>query len=310
MAANNSIIDDIKQEFRFGDIVNKLIILNVGIYFITILVFIAFRFSSGDLDNSTFYKIFHWFSLPANPIQLLKQPWSLFSHMFLHSPTSFFHLLFNMISLYIFGRILLIFLKTRQFLSIYFLGGIAGAFLFIILTSLIPMLGSNGYAVGASAAIMSVVLAAATLSPDYSIRLIFLGNVKIKWIALAFICFDIMGLAGSSNLGGHIAHLGGAIFGILFITQLRKGNDWSIGPNRMVENIGSRLSRNKKPTVAYVNEEKLQKTNSSVKAKSSFIDEDSTQQKIDAILDKISEKGYDSLSKKEKEFLFKYSKDE
>jgi len=309
MAENNSILDDIKQEFRFGDVVNKLIILNVAIYFITILVFIAFKFGTGDLDNSSFYTFFHWLSLPANPIQLLKQPWSLFSHMFLHSPTSFFHLLFNMISLYIFGRILLIFLKTRQFLSIYFLGGLAGAFLFVILTSIIPVLGNNGYAVGASAAIMSVVLAAATLSPDYSIRLIFLGNVKIKWIALAFICFDIMGLAGSSNLGGHIAHLGGAIFGIVFINQLRKGNDWSVGPNKMVTNIGARLSRNKKPTVAYVNEEKLQQK-SSPKSKSSFYEGDSTQQKIDAILDKISEKGYDSLSKKEKEFLFKYSKDE
>lgn len=309
MAANNSIVDDIKQEFRFGDIVNKLIILNVAIYFITILVFIAFKFGTGDLDNSAFYKFFHWFSLPANPLQLLKQPWSLFSHMFLHSPTSFFHLLFNMISLYIFGRILLIFLKKHQFLSIYFLGGLAGAFLYIILTSLVPMLGSNSYAVGASAAIMSVVLAAATLSPDYSIRLIFLGNVKIKWIALAFICFDIMGLAGSNNLGGHIAHLGGALFGILFITQLRKGNDWSNRPTRFVENITSRFSRNKKPTVAYVNEEKLQNRSSS-KSKNAFSENVSTQQKIDAILDKISEKGYESLSKKEKEFLFEYSKDE
>lgn len=199
---------------------------------------------------------------------------------------AFFHLLFNMLWLYWLGIIFLDFLNKRQFVFVYLAGGLAGAFLYLLAYNLIPVFSGSAersILLGSSASVMAVVFATATLVPDFTIRLLFFGGVKLKYLALAYFVLDIIGIG--SNPGGSIAHIGGALLGFLYIRQLNRGNDFS---NVIKRRSKLKVVRNSPTSAGPANLP--------------------NQETIDKILDKISHSGYDSLTKTEKEQLFKASK--
>lgn len=230
-------------------------------------------------------------SVPASLEELLYKPWTIATYMFTH--VELFHILFNMLVLFWFGRIFEDFLNTNQFTFTYLAGGLFGAVLFIAFYNTFPAFEDekvNSVLLGASGSVMAIVAATATLVPDYSIRLLFFGDVRIKYIALVYIVIDIIGMT-SLNAGGSIAHLGGALLGFIFIKQLQAGNDWS-----KILQKRTRL--------------RVVKNNSASKTTIGNSNRIPEQELIDAILDKISQSGYDSLTKHEKEQLFKASNKE
>lgn len=223
-------------------------------------------------------------SMPAHYKLLPYKFWTILTYMFTQS--GFFHLLFNMLWLYWLGLIFLDFLNNRQFVFTYLAGGIIGALLYLLAFNLIPVFSGTverSILLGSSASVMAVVFATATLVPNFTIRLLFFGGVKLKYLALAYFILNLVSL--SSEPGGSIAHIGGALLGFTYIQQLNRGNDFS--------NIFKR-----KRTLRVV------KTKKSSPAQSALPD----QEVIDKILDKISQSGYDSLTKAEKEQLFRASK--
>lgn len=234
--------------------------------------------------------------LPADFFGFLFKPWTMVTYMF--TQVAFFHLLFNLLWLFWMGQIFLDFLNKKQFIFVYLAGGIAGAIVFLLSYNLIPSFADDRFAralIGSSASVSAIIFATATLLPDYSIRMLFFGNVKLKYLALVFIVLDILGIGGS-NAGGSIAHIGGALFGVLYILQLQRGRDLSQFFS-FSRRIKLKVIRNKS-----VPENNAKSKNQQIRAVE--------QQEIDKILDKISQNGYESLSKAEKDLLFKASKQE
>ncbi|HVW16382.1 MAG TPA: rhomboid family intramembrane serine protease [Mucilaginibacter sp.] len=230
--------------------------------------------------------------LPSSLARLSHRFWTPLTYMFMHAGV--FHILFNMLWLYWIGQIFEEYLSNKRTIGLYILGGLTGAFFFVFFYNVLPLFANDpglvaaSTVVGASAAVMAIIVATATLLPNYTIFLMFLGPVKLKWIVLFIIVIDFIGISGF-NAGGELSHLGGALFGFIYIKQLQRGNDW-VG---FFTNIFSKKSKLK---VAAKNNSK----NSVNKPR---------QEEIDRILDKISQTGYESLSKQEKEILFRASKD-
>jgi membrane associated rhomboid family serine protease len=245
------------------------------------------------------WEFLSYFTLPASIPLLIKKPWSIISYMFLHQ--SFIHLLFNMLWLYFGGQIFLSFFDNKKLISTYVLGGISGAVLFILSFNLFPVFATalpNAVALGASASVLAIIMAIATKSPNYSIRLLLIGNIKLKHIAIVSIVLDIMSIP-QGNAGGHIAHLGGAFFGYLYVKQLNSGNDIANSFNKIMDNLNSYLKK----------DPKLKKAYSRKKSDQDYRKEKvQNQAKIDNILDKIAKSGYEGLTKEEKDILFKASK--
>lgn len=292
-----SIVDEIKASFKSGSMLTKLIYLNLGV-FLVIKILAVFTFLLNT--NSTTLSLVYWLSVPADLSLLKFHPWTLFTYMFLHE--GFLHILFNMLWLYWFGKIFLQYLSEKQLLNVYLLGGLAGAILYILAFNAFPVFQEvvpNSFALGASAAVLAIVIAISVYVPDYTIQLMFIGPVKLKYIAAASIIMDILSVAGS-NSGGHIAHLGGAFFGYLFISRLRKGKDFTKSFSSFIDSFGNMFSR--KPKMKVTHKKPMSDMEYNVKKASK-------QEDIDKILDKIAKAGYDSLSKKEKEILFKMSKE-
>ncbi|MFQ3332183.1 MAG: membrane associated rhomboid family serine protease [Thalassomonas sp.] len=289
-----SILNNLKQEFKQGTVLNKLIYINVGIFLLfSILGVFSFMF---QFDLSP---ILNRLYLPAENSKLLIQPWAFITYMFMHN--GFLHLLFNMVWLHFAGKIFLQYLSPKQLLSTYILGGISGGLLFIIAYNYIPALviyTQNAQALGASAAVLAIVVAIATYTPNYSVRFPFIGIVKLKHIAIFSVALDVLSIP-KGNAGGHIAHLGGALFGYLYIKQLQKGNDYSIGVTTWLNSLSNLF----KP------KSKLKTVHKRPKTDKQFNTEKSAQQKaVDLVLEKISKSGYESLSKEEKATLFSASK--
>ena len=290
----DSILNNLKQEFKQGTILNKLIYINVGVFLLfSILGVFSFMFQfnlSPILDQ---------LYLPAENSKLLSQPWAFITYMFLHN--GFLHLLFNMVWLHFAGKIFLQYLNPKQLLSTYLLGGVSGGLIFIIAYNYIPALAiytENAQALGASAAVLAIMVAIATYTPNYSVRFPFIGIVKLKHIAIFSVMLDLLSIP-KGNAGGHIAHLGGALFGYLYIKQLQKGNDFSIGFTTWINNIFNLF----KP------KSKLKTVHKRKKTDTQFNTEKSAQQiAVDIVLEKISKSGYESLSKEEKATLFSASK--
>ena len=289
-----SIISNLKQEFKEGNILNKLIYINVFLFLLfSILGVFSFMFQFEI--KPILSKLF----LPADNSTLLYQPWTFISYMFLHN--GFLHLLFNMIWLHFGGKIFLQYLQPKQLLSTYILGGISGGLLFILAFNYVPALQGltlDARALGASASVLAIMVAIATYSPNYSVHLPFIGIVKLKQIAIVCVVLDILSIP-NGNAGGHIAHLGGAIFGYFYIKQLKKGRDYSKGFSNFID----RLLNTFKP------KSKLKTVHKRSKSDYEFNSEKTAKQKeIDKILEKIAKSGYESLSKEEKATLFSASK--
>jgi membrane associated rhomboid family serine protease len=292
-----TIYDELKESFRKGSVLTRLIYINLALFVVVKLVQVVFfLFSPGG--TGTFF-IIDWLAVPASVSDLLIRPWTVFTYMFYHE--GFLHILFNILWLFWFGRIFLEYLDENKLLGVYLLGGLAGAALYIISFNLFPAFSEVlpvSRALGASAAVLAVVISISVYVPNYTINLIFIGPVRLKYIAAFMIILDLISIAGS-NAGGHIAHLGGALFGWLFIRQYRKGRDLTKGINILIFKISKWFSTERKLKVEYRKPQNDFEYNRQKAEK---------QQRIDDILDKISKSGYESLTKDEKELLFKISK--
>lgn len=296
----DGIVDEIKSSFKSGGTLVQLIYINLGVFLAIRILWVIFALSGLNYLREP---VLRFLSVPANLSVLLYKPWTLFTYMFLHE--GFLHILFNLLWLYWFGRIFLIYLQPKQLLNVYILGGLFGAALYIFMFNVLPVFEpvvAASYALGASASVTAIVIAIAVYVPNYTLNLIFIGPVKLKYIALVFIITDVLQIA-STNAGGHIAHLGGAIFGILYAQQYKKGNDITMGFSRIMDRIASLFKPRQRLKVSY-----RRKNDTSVKQESDWDYNQrkiSEQEEIDRILDKIAQSGYESLSKKEKEVLFK-----
>lgn len=294
-----SIINDLKHQYKTGTALIKFIFINVAVFVLVHIISLLIFFFTGVSGSSM---VASWLALPADVGQLILKPWSIITYMFLHE--GFLHIAFNMLILYFGGQIFLQFLDAKKLIGTYILGGISGGLLYILAFNIFPVFNgivSGALALGASASVMAVLIAIAAYVPNYTVRLILLGNVKLKYIALFYVIMDIISIP-QGNSGGHIAHLGGAFFGFYFVYRLRSGKDITVGVNRLLNYIAHLFSSKRKMKVVYKNPGKT-KSDVAYNAQKA-----ANQQKIDAILDKISKSGYDSLSKEEKAILFDASK--
>lgn len=285
------IIDDLKAQYRTGGIEMQLIFWNIGL---AIIYFLVEAFSSQAIG-----RINYWLLLSSAPSDLLFKPWTLLTYAFFHGGV--LHLIFNLIMLNFAARLFLTFFTQKQFFGLYILAAIFSGLIFVLTYFLFK---NVGVLIGASGAIMSILIASATYAPLYQLRLLLIGNVKLWHIAAVFLILDLIQMP-ASNMGGHIAHLGGAFFGFLFIKLLQKGTDLSLVVTRII-NFFVNIFRKKKGTPF----KKVHKNPVQPQPKTAgrIVVKDKTQQQIDEILDKISQSGYDSLTKDEKEFLFRAGK--
>jgi membrane associated rhomboid family serine protease len=300
-----SLVDEIKLSLHKGNILYRLIFVNVTIFVALGLLFVIIRlFTPGmtliglkGMFNDTVLK---YLMVPSIPGELLFRPWTIITYMFTHF--NLWHILFNMLILYWFGRIFMQYLAAKQLLSTYILGGLSGALLYILFINIFPGLQEylGGSMLGASASIMAIVIAISFYVPDYTLYLLFIGPVRLKYIAIAFVTIDLLMIA-SDNAGGNIAHLGGAIYGYWFITRFRKGSDIGNWLNIFLNKTAALFKPRPKLNVSY------RKSTKHVHDEEYNRNKIEQQREIDRILDKIAKAGYESLTKKEKEILFKMS---
>jgi membrane associated rhomboid family serine protease len=300
-----TLVTEIKSWLRKGSIVYRLIFINVAVFMILGIWFVGLRlFTPGvslpALRLSFNDQIVKFLMVPSLPLELLTRPWTVITYMFTH--TNIWHILFNMLMLYWFGRIFIQYLTGKQLLSTYLLGGLLGAILYIIFINSFPGLREylGGSMLGASAAIMAIVVAISFYVPNYTIYLFFFGPVRLKYIAIAFVLIDVLMIA-SDNAGGNIAHLGGALYGFWFTSNLKKGRDAGRWLNNLIDKLVVLFKPRPKLNVTY---RKPAKHVSDLEYNRRKLNE---QKEIDRILDKIAKAGYDSLTKSEKETLFKMS---
>lgn len=311
-----SIWDDIKRQYSYGNMVTRIILVNLAVFIFINLLKVFLYHGSGGSTPGIYDEVIRFFCISSDLWHVLLHPWSIITNMFMHE--GFFHILWNMLFLYWFGRIIGDLIGDRHVLPLYLLGGLAGGLAFFLSVNLLPY-GGDGvhYALGASAGVMAVVVGSGVLAPDFVIRLLFLGDVKLKYIVIVLVFLDLIGTAGDINTGGHFAHLGGGLLGWYYITQLREGSDWSVPVNALFDRIvgffggiKDRFSGKRPgPRVVYRNKEKKVKPRSNRRPHAASDTEDrSHQEELDAILDKIKKNGYESLTEAEKEFLFNASK--
>jgi len=289
--------DEVKRMFKEGSILIKLILVNVGVFVLVNLVGLVFRL----MDSSGGEFLVNWLSSTSNLGDLLFKPWSVITYMFLHE--DLMHIFWNMLILFFVGRIFLHFLGSRRMLSTYIIGGICGLLLYIISYNVFPVFWpyrSASIILGASASVMAIFIAAATYRPNYELQLFLLGSIKFKYIAMVYVLLDIISIRNGENSGGHIAHLGGAIFGYVYGRQLVNGRDLSINFYKLVDGIAAAFSRRQNVHVEYRRSKPVSDDDYNARKKEE-------QDRIDVILDKISKSGYDSLNKEEKAFLFRSS---
>ena len=282
-----SFINTLKNKYKTGTIIEKLIYLNIAIFLLTLLITVFQGLYKGERNF-----LVEWFSLDNNLDAFLTKPWSIISYGFLHA--DFIHLIFNMITLYFIGNLFIQYFTEKQALTFYILGTLFGGFLYVISQNYFPLFeGINTTLVGASAGISAIFIGIATYMPHYQIKIRFIGFIKFWHLAAIWLAFDVVGLIGT-NAGGSFSHLGGSLFGYLYVQQAsnKKTNISTI--------FSSFFKRKEKP---------LKTVHKSAKRKQKTVkNSNQNQEKIDVILDKISKSGYDTLTKTEKEFLFKQGK--
>jgi membrane associated rhomboid family serine protease len=293
------IFDDIRNAFRLRNALNQLILINVIVFVVLLLLRVILKISTQS--DGVFETILDYIAMPANPGVFLTRPWTIFTYFFTHR--EFFHIIFNMLNLYWFGMIIREYLGDKKLVSLYLLGGLAGGIFFLLFYNLIPYYQTRAVfsnIIVASASVLAVTVAAATLLPNYTFNLLFIGPVKIKFIAAFFVLLSISGAIGD-NAGGNLAHLGGALIGFIFIKQLQRGTDLG-RPIHAIANFFRNLFKPRTPLkVTYKNQSRT------TTAFSSSSSGEPSQTEIDIILDKISRSGYESLSKDEKQKLFRAS---
>jgi len=288
-----SIWDEIKESFKEGSALTRLIYINLGV-FLVFRILNVFFFLSG-----TPFPFMDWLALPADFGLLASRPWTLITYMFLHF--DFLHILFNLLWLYWMGQIFLTYFDQGKLITIYLLGGIFGGLFYVAGYNSFPVFSqivTDSRLLGASASVIAIVTALAVHAPNHTLHLMFIGPVKMKYIALFSVLMYVIGIS-STNAGGNLAHLGGAFWGVIYVLQLRKGIDPGKGVNGLFSSLKKTFSPKPKVKVSYrkpvddieYNRQKNQ-----------------DQKRMNEILEKISKSGYDSLSKEEKEILFRMGK--
>ena len=284
-----SLGEDIVKQYKQGTVLVRLIGICIAAFLFTETVHLL-CWATG---YALFYvDLYQRFALPVSFADLLLQPWSLFTFMFLHADV--WHILYNMLWLYWFGEIYMLYMRERRFMAIFIAGSMVGGLLFMLMSLVLPPLQlsiGTSYLVGASAGIYAIMFAATALNPDHSVPLLFFGQVPIKYIALASFLISYVAIT-HGNAGGMISHIGGAVFGFAYIKSLRSGLDW-FSP---VDSIKGLLPRHS-----------LRATHNSNIPAAPMSNTTHEQKRVDEILDKIAKSGYNSIAKEEKEFLFKYS---
>jgi len=290
-----TVIGGIKEQFRKGTNLLKLIYINVAIFVVMAVLQIISVLSNNPVISSS---VVEFLAVPASFSELILKPWTVVTYMFLHE--SFWHILFNMLWLYWFGRIFSDYLDQKKLVSVYIMGGLAGALLYILSFNIFPAFSDIihvSIALGASASVMAIVIATAIYVPDYTVHLFLLGRVKIKYIAIGvFLLTSVFDF--SVNTGGKIAHIGGAILGYIYAIRYKQGKDTGRWINRLLDTIATWFKPKGKMKVTY---KKPQTDREYNKMKADH------QERINKILEKISKGGYDSLTKEEKEILFRES---
>ncbi len=294
MQAMESIFTNLKNTFRVRSILVKLIYINVGLFILIRLLGVLFL-----LFNIPGIPFLQYLQMPSSPELLMYRPWTVITYMFTHF--DFLHILFNMLWLYWFGGLFLTFFSERQLGGLYLLGGIAGAVLFMLAYNIFPYfqtVASSSYLMGASASVMAIVFAVSFYRKDLEINLFLIGRIKLIYLALFTFVIDLLAIT-SDNAGGHIAHIGGALFGIWFAVRIKEGKDLTGPMNRLLDRIVNLGKRKPKMKVIYKRAETDYEYNARKHRESAD---------IDAILDKLKRSGYESLSADEKRQLFDASK--
>ena len=291
------IIDNLKHRYKTGTVLTRLIFINV-------LVFIAIKVINVIfvLFNVYAFELITFLGVPSHIPILVKRLWTPISYMFVHE--GFLHILFNMLWLYWFGRIFLQYFTGRTLGSLYILGGLAGAFLYILAFNTIPYYVDmgRGWMIGASAAVMAIVMGAAFYKPDVSLNLLFIGKIKIVYIAIFAFVLDFLSLGSPTNPGGHVAHIGGALFGYFFATQYLKGKDITHWMSKIIDWFVGLFKPRTKTTKMKVEHVRNETDWDYNKRKNT------EQKEIDRILDKLKKSGYNGLTTEEKRKLFDASK--
>ena len=286
-----NLLNGLKNFFLQKNVLSRLMLINVTIWIICLFISVfTWLFNISDISFVT-----KLFAVPSDISALAEKPWSVFTYMFLQE--KFWHLFFNMLMLYYGGKIFMQYFSEKQLLLTYIFGGLFGALFFILAFNVFPVfenMKGHASALGSSASVLSILIAAATYRPDYTLNLFLLGQVKMKWVAIVFVIIDFLSIT-KGNSGGHIAHLGGALWGFLYVSMLKSDFD--------IYKIFKKKAKIRVKTVNSENYHKRPKTDEQYNAERA-----QEQEEIDRILDKIAKNGYSSLSEKEKEFLFRQSK--
>ena len=282
---------DIKQTFKHGSALTRLIYINLGVFLLIKLLGVIFY-----LAGQPFY-LMEWLSVPSNPEMLLKRFWTPVTYMFLHA--GFLHLLFNILGLYWFGKLFLYHFEGDKLLSVYLLGGLSGALLYLLAFNIFPAFASvNAILLGASASVFAILVAIAVYDPLREIHLFFIGRIPLKYIAAFYVVLSIIGIS-ASNPGGNLAHLGGAAWGWFYISQLRHGKDRGSGMVTFIGKVGEWFKPKERMKITF-KQQAPPRDDYEYNRQQNI-----RQEEINRILDKIAQSGYESLTKHEKEILFK-----
>jgi membrane associated rhomboid family serine protease len=281
------IVDELKETYKTGNSLIKLIFINSAVFILFRIIYIFYFFTG----QAGVFPVTGWLSLPSTPGELLYRPWTLITYMFYHE--DIFHFIFNLLNLFWFGKIFLFYFDEKKLTSLYLLGGITGGLFYFAVYNLFPGIFHPALLMGASASIITIMIASAFYAPNFKVNMLFLGEVKLIYIGIFSIVLYII-LIASDNPGGNLAHLGGAFLGYLWAIGYKKGKDFTSGFSRFLSSFFLLFKRNKlkvshKRAVDDFEFNRRKLLN---------------QKEIDRILDKISKAGYESLTKDEKDTLF------
>ena len=303
-------IDNLRSRYAAATVPVRFVMVNVAVFVIVRVVALVCLLFAVDATPAI-----ELLEMPSNPVKFVHQPWSLISYMFLHYDVM--HILFNMLWLYWFGAMFHQIFGTRRFVGLYFLGGIGGALLYMLAYNVLPLFSSTeGLLHGASASVLAIVAATAVRQPDYKVGLLFFGQISLKWIAIVTIFIDVISI-GSSNAGGHIAHLGGALVGAAFALADRRGTDITAWFNRAIDWIVNLTRRRPRVKVGNFHNSPFTRTKQQPRTDKQQYERDNGRRhtmtpaeeaEMDEILKKIKLSGYSSLTAEEKRRLFEVSK--
>ncbi|MDR2130981.1 MAG: rhomboid family intramembrane serine protease [Odoribacteraceae bacterium] len=285
----------IKRSFKQGSALTRLLYINIGIYLVLALLNACSWIAGIPGMEQEFLQ---YLGVPADLFWLARAPWTLVSYMFTHF--SFLHLLFNMLWLYWFGSIFQDHLPGKGLIALYLLGGVTGAFVYMLAYNVLPVFAGElllSRAIGASGAVMAIVFAVCLYLPNYRIYVLLIGPVRLIHLALFTVIVDLISIP-QGNAGGHIAHLGGALFGCLYSFAIRREVDITRWLTVLFHLLGKRPRRKSKMRVKY------RKKVSEMSDREYNMERKRRDDRVNEVLDKISRSGYDSLTKEERAILF------